>query len=545
MNDTPPAASVSAPGVPSGKKIVAREWLGISVLLALLFGLDLLTFNISPTVWCDEVSFTEPAINYVMHGTYTSAVWQFQPLNTFPAVNCPLYTQSIIGWLSLFGTNLLAVRSYDYFLMGVSCLLFWLLLCRSGLVSSARWRLILVTVFHFGYGISYSYRCSRPDTLGLCLTLGLALMFTVHRAGARNFWLLVLSMALPWVSLTSGLFAGLACFFAVLVLGRPRFFQAMVVWAGLLLGVLLLVWFLSAHGALHNFMTGASYAVGEQYVYAGKMSALARIAHVIKLTVPAYFGDFSCVILVLGSTVLLVLQRRELKTIVNRRVILCSAAVFFATPLVFNITGHYAFYYSYTMFLAAMSLFAATAFPFLQTAAGILPALVVSATVVVTVLVGLPLRMAVSLSLAKITPRAEIQRQVDAAVAATDVVYTDDTAFFEVKQRAKIVYARWSFMDTVYTHIPGRHLTQADKDSVNKLVIRADQAEFFTNTFGGQWQAVAEPFGDVTRWERIEHIPVIGRKVKSYLDQPQTMRYPLQIFQRVTPETAGLQNNLK
>ncbi len=370
-----PSTSVSGISAVSEEKIAAREWMGVSVLLALLFVLDLLTFDISPTVWCDEVSFTEPAINYIMHGTYTSTVWQFQPLNTFPAVNCPLYSQSIIGWLSLFGTDVLAVRSFNYFLMGVSSLLFWLLLWRFNLVPSARWRLAFVTAFHFGYGISYAYRCSRPDTLGLCLTLVLALLFTVQSARTRNFWLLLVSMVLPWVGLTSGLFAGLACFCAVIILGRLRFLQGMVVWVGLLLGVLSLAWFLHAHGALQNFMTSASYAIGEHDIHAGKLPVVVRLWHVIKTTLPAYFGDYSAVLLLMGTLWLMVLRRRELKTLSNWRVIICSATVFFLTPLLFNITGHYAFYYSYTMFTAALTLFAATAFssfqPQMQPAAGI------------------------------------------------------------------------------------------------------------------------------------------------------------------------------
>ncbi len=536
-----PIKSVSKTAAPAAGKIAGREWVGVLVLLALLFGFDLLTCNLSPTVWCDDISFTEPAINYLMHGTYTSTVWQFQPLNTFPAVNCPLYSQSIIGWLTLFGTNLWAVRSFNYFLMAVACLLFWRLLHRFNLVQSARWRLALVAAFHLGYGISHSYRCSRPDTLGLCLTLGLGWWFTVQSARWRNGGLLVLSGLLPWVSLTSGLYAGLACFCAVLVLGRPKFLQGMVVWGGLLLGVLSVVWFLSAQGALQNFLTGASYAVGEPYVHTGKLPVLARIGQVIKTTIPAYFWDYSSVMLVLGSLGLMILCRRELKARANWRVITCSALIFIATPLLFNVTGHYAFYYSYMIFIPALIFFAAIAFPSLKPqvppAPRILPAMIASATILATVLVGLPLRMAATLSLTKVAPRAEIQRRVDAWVTTNDVVYTDDTAFFEVKQRAKVVYARWSFMEFMITHISGRRLTQADKDSVNKLVIRADQAEFFTHTFGGQWQAVTEPFGDSTRWDRVEHIPLIQAKVKRYLEQPQTYRYHLQIFQRLTPAT--------
>ncbi len=521
-----------------------REWFGVLVLLALLFGLDLLTYNISPTVWCDDISFTEPAINFVLRGSYTSAVWPFQPLNTFPAVNCPLYTQSIAGWLALFGTDLFAVRSYNYFLMTVSCLLFWLLLHRLKLLPSARWRLAFVTVFHLGYGISFAYRCSRPDTLGLCLTLVLGLLFAARPAPARNFWLLAVSVVLPWVSLTGGLYAGLACFCAVLVLGRSRFFEAVVVWAGLAVGVLSLVWFLVSQNALQNFIAGANSAVGDHYFLASKASILTRIGWLSAITLPEYFKEYSSTILWMGSLVLLVLCRRELKANANWRVIIGSALLLVATPLVFNLTGHYAFYYSYTIFTPALILFAAAAFPASRPelrpqTAGILPTMVIFTTIVATALVGLPLRTAINLALTKIVPRAEIQRHVAMVVTTNDVVFTDDTAFFEVKPLAKVVYNRWSFIDFICTPFPGRHMTQADKDSLNKIVVRADQSNFFIKFFGGQWRAVTEPFGDITRWDLIERLPLVQKKVKTYLEQPQTFRYRLQVFERVSPAASG------
>ena len=135
--------------------------------------------------------------------------------------------------------------------------------------------------------------------------------------------------------------------------------------------------------------------------------------------------------------------------------------------------------------------------------------------------------------------RAEIQRHVAMVVTTNDVVFTDDTAIFEVKPLAKVVYNRWSFIDFICTPFPGRHMTQADKDSLNKIVVRADQSNFFIKFFGGQWRAVTEPFGDITRWDLIERLPLVQKKVKTYLEQPQTFRYRLQVFERVSPAASG------
>jgi len=514
--------------------------MAVSALLVFLLGFDLVTFNRVPTVWCDDVSFTEPAINLLLHGSYTTTVWQFQPPNTFPSVNCPLYSQLLVGWLWVFGTTLLAVRAFNYFLMGLASLLFWLLLHGFKLVQSARWRIALVTVFHLGYGISFAYRCSRPDTLGLVLTLGLALLFAVKASRLRNAGLLAVSAGLPWVSLNVGLYAGLACFWGLFVVGRPRWRQAVIVWIGLILGVLSVGWFLSAKGVLGNFIAGASHVVGKHYAASGGAGVATRVRQVFAASWPNYFLEYSTAVLLLGTLLLLIFRWRELRAGAHGRAALCCALVLFSTPLVFNFVGHYAFYYSYTIFTPALILFACVGPKTFEAEKdrgfAMLPAALAVFTLAGAGLAGLPLRLAVTSYFARVTPRAEIQRRVDSFVTPQDVVFSDDSAFFEVKQRAGVVYTRWSSSDFITTRVPGRSLTQAEKDRVNKLVIRAGRAEFFTNYFGGHWEAATEPFGDSTRWDRVKGLPVLRAKVAAYLDQPQTWRYPLQFFRRVPAE---------
>jgi hypothetical protein len=519
-------------------RIPAREWMVVIAWLVLLFGFDLLTSGRYPTVWCDEVSFSEPAFNYLLHDSYTTTVWQFQPLNTFPAVNCPLYTFLMTGWLWVFGTHLLAVRAFNYFLMGVACLLFWQVLCRFNLVRSARWRLALVTALHLGYGISFSYRCSRPDTLGMVLTLALALLFTVQSFRLRNFGLFMVATVLPWVSFSSGLYAGFACFCCVITIRRPSFLQAMVVWVGLLLGVASVCGFLYSKGVLQAFVTGASHVVGNHYEVAGKATLLDRILHLLNTTWPNFLLEYSTTMLLMGILILAFLRWKELKVHADRRIIACSALTFASTPFAFNFIGYYAFYYSYTIFIPALILFASVALgppsPNAESIAGRLTQIIAAAILTGTILVGLPMKLALSSYFARITPNTEIQRRIVSCINPDDVVYTADACFFDVKPLAKVVYARCSFMDFVGTRVPGRRLTQSEKDNVTKLVVRADTAAFFTDYFGGPWEAVTEPFGDTTRWDRVENLPWLQNKMRAYLDQPQTWRYQLQVFQRTS-----------
>jgi len=425
--------------------------------------------------------------------------------------------------------------------MGVASLLFWLLLRRLNLVQSARWRIAVVTVFHLGYGISFAYRCSRPDTLGLVLTIALGLLFTCKRCRLRNFSLFAVATTLPWVSLNGGLYAGLACFCCWLVLRQPKFLEATVVWIGLIVGVLSLGLFLSANGALQSFIAGASHVMGKHYAVAGQVNILTRLWHVFDATWSNYLLEYSTAVLLVGTLLLLLLRWRDLRSGGNWRVISCSALLLFSTPLLFNFVGHYAFYYSYTIFTPALILFASVALSASSLQGKPLAKKLITSVTVLTLtgaaLVGLPMRLVATSYFTNVTPRSDIRQRVDSCISDTEVVYTDDTAFFEVKPFAKVVYARWSSMDFIETRVAGRRLTQAEKDSVTKLVIRADKADFFTNYFGGNWEAVTEPFGDTTDWDRVNHFPLIHSKLKSYLDQPQTWRYQLQIFKRKAQPT--------
>src|SRR6266404_4951520 len=118
-------------------KPVASEWRLVLLLIAAFFGFNLATFNYYPGVWCDEVWFSEPAINLVKDGIFHSTTWLCQPPHTFPTVNCPLYMMALVPWLSVVGTSVLAVRAFNYALMGTASFLIWALSWRFNLVRPA------------------------------------------------------------------------------------------------------------------------------------------------------------------------------------------------------------------------------------------------------------------------------------------------------------------------------------------------------------------------------------------------------------------------
>ena len=144
-----------------------QEWAWVLLLLGGLLGFNLASYNYYPAVWCDEVSFAEPAVNLLNYGSYTTMVWQFQPPDTFPSLNCPLYGLSLVPWLALTGTSLLSVRSFNITLMAVAAFLIWRASWRFGLVRWPVARIALIPVLHLArspiIGKRFAHHATQPQ----------------------------------------------------------------------------------------------------------------------------------------------------------------------------------------------------------------------------------------------------------------------------------------------------------------------------------------------------------------------------------------------
>jgi hypothetical protein len=101
-------------------------------LLVSWFVVNLITLERSPTVWRDEVMFTEPAVRFLQGHGFTATSWEASP--QLPAVfNGPLYSLLLIPWLKLWGIGPVATRSLGLGLGGLACFWLWRLCRRRGL----------------------------------------------------------------------------------------------------------------------------------------------------------------------------------------------------------------------------------------------------------------------------------------------------------------------------------------------------------------------------------------------------------------------------
>ena len=242
--------------------------------------LNLITLERSPTVWRDEVMFTEPAVRFLQGHGFTATSWEAP--SRLPAVlNGPLYSLLLIPWLKLWGIGPVAARSLGLVLGGLATWGLWLLARRERLLRSPTWRLAGVAVLLCGFSLAWVCRSGRYDALGMFLVVALA----GSVGGGRKRGVLP-AVLLPFAGLYLLPYVVLAALAGVALGGRSSWRQLVVPLGGLALGCGLLA---LLHLGLGTWSATAAF-VGTQT----GPSALGRVA----LIPAAFWADPSLVPLV-------------------------------------------------------------------------------------------------------------------------------------------------------------------------------------------------------------------------------------------------------
>lgn len=544
MSDSAPTEQ-TVPPTATGSCPSRAEWVWLLLLLAAFFIGNLLTCNLYPVVWCDEVTYSEPALNWAKTGNFTTTVWELQPANTFPAAYPPLYALALCPWVKVWGGSVLAVRSFNYLLMAGVAFLLWLACWRCRLVESAWGRLFVVISAHLGFGISYAYRCARPDVLGMLCLMLLLLAFSLPKARHRIFLVALLSALTVWIGLQVALFAAMVGALAWLILRRLTFKDLLVVASGMTAGLASLFLFLHWQGVLKYFLQLVFGIVGRPATESSKFTLLERCRPLLEGIIADNLGDFSAAIIFLGVGCAVVVNYRRFSP-AEKRLLAFLLTVAMAVPVFFSFTGHFAFYYAYMKFIPQLLALFVACFPsearLVKCRRQTWLTRFCVTLLIAAALVGLPLRLLVSCLGSKIVSRSEIQRAIAAQVSETDIAFTDFAAFFEVKQRARVVYDAW-YSRAFFIQADSAHdFSEDEKRSLTVLVIRAGEVEKLTNFFGGNWVAVTPPFGDTQDYGRLARLPFIGGKFASYAQQPQNERCQFVILRRAADTKSATEN---
>jgi hypothetical protein len=489
-------------------------------LLVVLFVISLLTYNLYPSVWRDEISFSEPAINLAQSGTFSTVNWPFQPENTFWAVNTPLYSWILAAWLKVFSATVLGIRSLNYFLFGITSFLLWTVSVRFGIAKTALSRILLIVIVHCGAAISLAYRSSRPDVLGMACLLLLALVLSAKSSARRCVALILLGVIAPWVGLQVGLYAGLACLLAWLILRAIPLADVLLTGAAIGAGTVALAAFLAWQHALGYYLNSIHF-ITETTARSGNWFG----AH-LRAAVQCYKMDFSLLPVLAGLLFYFIIFGRRLP----KPVLLLACyvlALYLIVPAVFTFTGHFSPFYGYMIYIPLVfGLFALRSESTIKSQSGKWNESTFVLAIGAAMLLGLPLRLALPSAYCQMVPRKVIRDNIQTRVHSEDIVFCEPTVYFEARQAAKHV------LTTDYFEF--RKFSESQKAAVSVMIIKPESLEFFSKFFGGRWRKSSEPFGDSCAAPRIPGFQRLETFLRRYFSNSTNERYQVCVYQRAS-----------
>ena len=459
-----------------------RRELGlVLLLLAAVLVANLVTASRSPTVWIDEVFYSEPAVNLYLSGHFASAAQVVQPADSFWAANTPLHQVVLFGWLKVFGFGLVSVRAFDYVLASLAVFLLSLAVRREGFVPQVRDRLWMALLCLGGYSVAFAYRGARPDVVGIAVFAGAAASFSARGRVARRLLLFALGALVPLAGLQLLPFFGILALTVLWFRRRAALADVVSFFAGLLTGGLGLLLVYQHEGVLGYFIKLFRFtAVGT--ASKSRISGLAT----------SFVQDPSYIVAMLAAAGLACLSAaRETGA---RRPLVLGLILGAAIPVALHLTGVYPLYYCWMGFMPLAILLCVGRARMRK--AGLLPRWS-SVALFAIVGVGLPLRLAVTVLQWSQRSYAPVEQLVRANVSGQDVALVSPAAYYAVR-----TVARRTLYDGFKTSRDGADaiLTPEERRSITRLVVSPARYDDLTGILGSAWRKVSSTEPAPTQW---------------------------------------------
>jgi hypothetical protein len=445
-------------------------------VLVLLVVLNLLTASRSPTVWNDEVVFTDPAANFVEGHSLTSTAWPFQTAQEVWAGNAPLHTWLLVPWIKLFGLTPTSVRAVNFVYIAIAALLLWVAVRRLGLISSPRLRVALVVLVLLEYAVVFCYRSGRYDSLGILLAAAVMAAATVRSQATRVVLVAAIGVLAPFTGLQLIPYAVVVAAVLLLVFGTPTLRVTIPLGVGIAMGGALLYAVLHALGAWQGFLRSVQLQRAGFEVPAGMAQVLAAI---IKAPQHAFLDDPSLMPLLIALAIGLASSWGGADR-TWRRVNLAVVALCLAVPICLGLLAIFPTYYIWMISVPAL-LGATVVWERLQASssrrlqsAGI----AVATLLALAGAMGLPARLGVTVLQWSRRDYAPVEALVSRYVRGGDVVFGDPQPFYALHHvRARTFYR-------------GYRMTPRDKASVTLIVISPRELPEAIELIGGSWREI-------------------------------------------------------
>lgn len=340
----------------SATSVFRFPWFTILAIILSWLTINIVTYDLYPGLWIDEVFYMDPAINLSSGDGFKSTACYFHGKDTFWAGNVPGYPLLMSLWLLMLEPSLLTTRLLGYCLVMASAILFLDFIRRRKLAASRLDAILITLIFVFTPSIAFTYRSGRMESMALFLFC--LILWSMHgglSARARNTILFSCAAMMSWTHLSCSLFLGII-FSAYLLLDKNRGGVSLQAWlsvaAGGLFGFAALItlhFFMNSLDSLFEAFLFVTPAREQEAGYYGIPGYAPTMEAKLKRLASAYFEPTSMALLAILALAACKSESRELR---NKLLILISG---FGTIIaVMFLLNKFPIYYRWMPFLATL-----------------------------------------------------------------------------------------------------------------------------------------------------------------------------------------------
>jgi hypothetical protein len=486
--DEPIAAGAAAPAATSSQSLsLGGEFLLVLGIVAVLFAINLATVELYPMAWFDEAGYSDPAINLVRGNGFTSSTWYNALWGKFWASNPPLYPLLLTPWIAWLGVHFAAIRSLNLVVISASAIALWYYAVRSGLFPSVLGRIIVVLLPLLGYGVSFTYRSARPDTLCILLAALVLNASLLSDWRWRTAALIAVGALVPWTGLQLAAFAVILALLIAIWWMREAIKVFLPLGVGMALGLVALFGFYAANDSLRDFVA-ATFAslhtvVGEvaHLVMLNDPRGMDHVRHYPALLPAVLFQDRSTVFVAVAAILLLISLRHASGTTAFKASRLAVAAAF-VIPIFTELAGRYPLYYTW-MGLLTVGIAAAASLEPSSTSPDRRPTRRLAiGCIALALAIGLPLQLARAYEERGARNYDALRAYVDARVSPGDWVYISEPPYFAVVERGAVAVLAQYATSRLAPDIPADQ-----RRRIKLLIVRPEEVKDAVERLGGRW----------------------------------------------------------
>jgi hypothetical protein len=477
------------------KGFLRHEVAIVLFILAAFVAISMLVAVRTPTVFCDEPGYCDPAINLYLGKGFTSTLWG-QVHTVLWTGNVPLYQGTLFCFFKVFGLGFFQARVANTILTAAGGLLIWLSLRRTNLVQNPGSRILSLALVLSGSVSTLTFRTNRYDVMMffVCALVFFACSLQL-RAGLRYAAIIACSALLPAAGVPMLPYVCLLIAIHAAVYRFVRWDRLLCVAMGLFVGVICLFLFYSYFSSWKQFLGGVlpftAAAAGEH----GGSHILRKIMGIEGESLfTSFFGnptefvnqkilfDYSAALLFI-IVIVISLKVWRLGSEADRKFIRFIVAVTLVVPPMMFMAGHYRSFYRWMTYIPL-----AIAAPRLleiyigNIRAALIPRLAL-ATMGFSILLGVPLRtLAVVPSWTARSP-GPLERVTKQVVQPSDIVLCNFKAYFAIRPRAAEVWAMGlpAFGDL-------RYVKDMPTNNISLLCVSPENFDEAAKTVGGKWK---------------------------------------------------------